>query len=1350
MSESGIRVAPGPDDVGDFEVILRAADGLGGVAFQSFYVRVIGAGFTITAGAGEGGTISPSGAINVPEGGSQTFAITASDGFHVKDVVVDGTSVGGQTSYTFRNVTDDHTIAASFEAEAAPTGYTVTAIAGAGGAISPSGAVSVALGGTETFAIAPASAYRIKDVRVDGGSVGPVESHTFANVSADHTIEAVFERLPDAVRLLEVAKVGSTAGSLVSEPAGISCGAGCAGTSATFADGARVVVTATELPGATFLGWRADSACDVVEGNRCEVVLDADKKVSAGFEGVVPAALLRDEFSGDLSKWTIFGSPSPSIAQAAGPDGATTGVFATNDDGSWGGFALSKQTFRYAGAPLEVTADVKQLGFAGPDQHKSSLFLNKTNQVDATKSGGGYQLFVGAELFGNSNGPSLAYHVETEGGTIESGRVPVADGNGWHRLGFAIGADGLVRFYVDGGLVHTSQGRVNPAYDGQAAVFLGHRRCYIDNVAVTSGTSLDQGDDNEPPVLSVAPTASVAEGGQLTLTLTATDPDDTDLIFSVSGAPADATLTDHRNGTATFAWTPPAGSAGEHVVTFGVTDYELRAEKVVRITVTGPVPNYPPILIGGAEAPSPVVVVPGAPAVLRPSGGSGSFSASVKAAPAGAGLAAIEPGADGTFRFRPSGEGAFAGAYEVEFRDAASGLTKTVTLNVPLTVEVSARNFLETDPTQTVTVRGGQPGDSITFMVKDAVGVDDTAGAIASVAPATAASDPTQGNPAVGAGAPADVSAYTPFTVEAADTTQPTLTPVATPRLTVVPEQAYSGQVVAQGGGALNGAWVAVVGLARPGGGAYAVTTGSEGRFRLAIPQPPGPHPELVASAPGYVTRIVSAEGYAGNAGTSALALLPSQGRIAGALLGLAAGHGARVFAACGGAVVGPVAVTGNGGYELSAASRTVCSRVWAAAEGYENAVADNGGLGFDLRAGDALGVDLALTSVAVTREGVAEGALGGVAALDPARLGGGGTVVFGDGTAAGERTASVQIEPDGLDLGGAPVTSAELRVQAPGAGPVEVVLALTGAGGEVLPTRGAGSVVRQLRLTIPFDPSRVPAGAIEGGTWQVYSADDLAGYQARRRRPLAAAAVAAVDYLRGLVTFDTSHLSAFGVEPVAPAPEYYAWAAPGAAAMGLAGGVKLAGAVPPAGTEVGVFDSRGGLVGAAAVDEEGGYTLNVEGEGLAAGEALALKVYVPGRGQAGGEAALSLSAAAGAGGTPLPPAFEATASHQVNVDVLLVPHQADYNPADLKIGLSELLRVIQLYNTGSYGCDPKSEDGFAPGGGNQTGTPHTADYNGQDWKIGLSELLRVIQLYNTGGYRVCGAAGEDGFCPGW
>ena len=144
---------------------------------------------TITASAGANGSINPSGAVSVNYGDNQTFSITPAGGYHVLDVLVDGGSVGAVTSYTFYNVTADHTISASFASDAT---YTITASAGANGAINPSGAVPVNHGDNQTFAVTPDANYHVADVLVDGSSVGAVTSYTFTNVTANHTISASF------------------------------------------------------------------------------------------------------------------------------------------------------------------------------------------------------------------------------------------------------------------------------------------------------------------------------------------------------------------------------------------------------------------------------------------------------------------------------------------------------------------------------------------------------------------------------------------------------------------------------------------------------------------------------------------------------------------------------------------------------------------------------------------------------------------------------------------------------------------------------------------------------------------------------------------------------------------------------------------------------------------------------------------------------------------------------------------------------------------------------------------------------------------------------------------------------
>ena len=69
---------------------------------------------TIRAISGLNGSISPSGWTSVRHGWDQTFTITPDKGYAVAKVLVDGKSVGSVKSYTFKNVTTDHTIEVVF------------------------------------------------------------------------------------------------------------------------------------------------------------------------------------------------------------------------------------------------------------------------------------------------------------------------------------------------------------------------------------------------------------------------------------------------------------------------------------------------------------------------------------------------------------------------------------------------------------------------------------------------------------------------------------------------------------------------------------------------------------------------------------------------------------------------------------------------------------------------------------------------------------------------------------------------------------------------------------------------------------------------------------------------------------------------------------------------------------------------------------------------------------------------------------------------------------------------------------------------------------------------------------
>jgi hypothetical protein len=74
--------------------------------------------------------------------------------------------------------------------------HVIIATAGAGGTITPSGAVVVNEGADQAFTIAPDAGHVVLDVTVDLVSQGAVTSHTFTNVTEDHAIHATFDLAP--------------------------------------------------------------------------------------------------------------------------------------------------------------------------------------------------------------------------------------------------------------------------------------------------------------------------------------------------------------------------------------------------------------------------------------------------------------------------------------------------------------------------------------------------------------------------------------------------------------------------------------------------------------------------------------------------------------------------------------------------------------------------------------------------------------------------------------------------------------------------------------------------------------------------------------------------------------------------------------------------------------------------------------------------------------------------------------------------------------------------------------------------------------------------------------------------
>ena len=148
--------------------------------------------YTITASAGPGGSIAPSGSFSVAAGSNQTFTATPNTNYVVDRWFVDSAvaQVGGVV-YTLSNIQANRTVQVTFAS--APSQYTITASAGPGGSIAPSGSFSVAAGGNQGFTATPNTNYVVDRWHVDSAvaQVGGV-AYTLSNIQANRTVQVTF------------------------------------------------------------------------------------------------------------------------------------------------------------------------------------------------------------------------------------------------------------------------------------------------------------------------------------------------------------------------------------------------------------------------------------------------------------------------------------------------------------------------------------------------------------------------------------------------------------------------------------------------------------------------------------------------------------------------------------------------------------------------------------------------------------------------------------------------------------------------------------------------------------------------------------------------------------------------------------------------------------------------------------------------------------------------------------------------------------------------------------------------------------------------------------------------------
>ena len=145
--------------------------------------------YTITTSAGSNGSITPSATVNY--GSSKTINISPSTGYEVNEVIVDGVNKGKITTYTFNNITDNHTISVTFK-KLDEQKFTVncTTVQNGNISVSPS---SATVGTKITIYVNPSEGYRLK--QIDSSPNVNINNNQFTMPAQNVTLTPVFEQI---------------------------------------------------------------------------------------------------------------------------------------------------------------------------------------------------------------------------------------------------------------------------------------------------------------------------------------------------------------------------------------------------------------------------------------------------------------------------------------------------------------------------------------------------------------------------------------------------------------------------------------------------------------------------------------------------------------------------------------------------------------------------------------------------------------------------------------------------------------------------------------------------------------------------------------------------------------------------------------------------------------------------------------------------------------------------------------------------------------------------------------------------------------------------------------------------
>jgi uncharacterized repeat protein (TIGR02543 family) len=254
----------------------------GNMAVTATFTQVA---YTITASAGSGGVISPSGSVSVGQGSSRAFTITPNSGYAVSGVVVDGSSVGAVSSYTFSNVQAAHTISASFT----QSQYTLTVNVNpsSGGTVTRNNNGPYDLNDVVVLTESPSAGYTFSAWSGDGTGTGTTRTVT---VTGNMIVTATYTQ---DVYALALNTVGSGSGSVNLSPIG-----------GSYTYGTVVTLTANPAAGSTFTGWGGGLSGSA---NPASVTITSAQTVTATFTHVTYTLTIQSPDGSGSTSLTVGG-----------------------------------------------------------------------------------------------------------------------------------------------------------------------------------------------------------------------------------------------------------------------------------------------------------------------------------------------------------------------------------------------------------------------------------------------------------------------------------------------------------------------------------------------------------------------------------------------------------------------------------------------------------------------------------------------------------------------------------------------------------------------------------------------------------------------------------------------------------------------------------------------------------------------------------------------------------------------------------------------------------------------------------------------------------------------------------